>query len=142
MAFKKIKEVIEVSVKGANASNRSLKELDQQQDKASRSANRLESGNKRLGKTAEQNAKSLDRNTAANRRSQKQQEQSLKATDKLKKSMQGLGQALTAAGGAAQAFGAVSSAVTNIGRTLTLRHRGSLRERFCDGENAHRSGGR
>lgn len=119
MALKKIKEVIEVAVKGGGAANRSLKTLDQTQDKASKSANNLEKKDRHLAKAAMHLAKALDQTTAAQTRSDKAQQKSAKQATRLKKSIQGLGQALTAAGGAAQAFSGVSGALTGIARTLS-----------------------
>jgi TP901 family phage tail tape measure protein len=118
MAFKKIKEVIEVAVKGGGAANRSLSNLDKAQDKASKSANNLEKKDRHLAKAARHLAKALDQTTAAQTRSDKAKQKSAKEATRLQKSIRGLGEAFKVAGGAAQAFSGVSAVVSGLGRTL------------------------
>lgn len=119
MAFKKIKEVIEVSVKGGGAANRSLSNLDKAQDKASKSAKNLEKKDRHLAKAARHLAKALDQTTAAQKRNDKAKKKSAKEATRLQKSVRNLGEAFKAAGGASQAFSGIASVVSGLGRTLT-----------------------
>lgn len=119
MAFKKIKEVIEVGVKGAGAANKELKGLDNAQDKASNSANKLEKQNRHLVKAAKHLSKALNQHTEDSKRNEKQTRKSTTAAQRLKKSIRGVGEALKVAGGAAQAFSGVASVASSLGRTLT-----------------------
>ncbi len=119
MAFKKIKEVIEVGVKGAGAANKELKGLDNAQDKASDSANKLEKQNRHLVKAAKHLSKALNQHTEDSKRNEKQTRKSTTAAQRLKKSIRGVGEALKVAGGAAQAFSGVASVASSLGRTLT-----------------------